>query len=219
MAKISPKELARLREVESLAREILTPMMTANDGGKMWCAFSRDNHANMSEAQATDLIKKFEIHTGGFVGDFALRIVIPIIMNRELVSYTGRDITDKASLRYKNAKIEESKIPVKRCTYNIDSVRDVAIYVEGPTDVWRGGDGFVCTFGTKFTSDHVSSAIGLKKAFVLYDAEDQAQEQAEKLCHCLSAVVPSVEKIILSDGDPGSMTDQEINELRRDIGI
>ena len=163
------------------------------------------------------LIKDFHIHAGGYIGKFALRIVIPIIMKGELVSYTGRDITDTAELRYRNAAIEDSRIAVKNCTYNVDSVKDVAVYVEGPTDVWRGGDGFVCTFGTQFTSSHVIAARRLKKAFVLYDPE--ADNEAERLCHSLSCVVPSIEKITLSDGDPGSMTEKEIFELRRDIGI
>jgi hypothetical protein len=53
-------EIKRLRTVEKVAKEILEPMLTANDGGAMWCAFSRENRANMPEERALVLVKRFK---------------------------------------------------------------------------------------------------------------------------------------------------------------
>ncbi len=60
---VSEEELLRLRKVEMVAKQILEPMLTASDGGKMWCAFSRHNHENMSEKRAIRLVNKFKYLT------------------------------------------------------------------------------------------------------------------------------------------------------------
>jgi len=48
-------------------------------------------------------------------GDFKYRLLIPVIMDGRVVTYIGRDVTDKQSLRYKNLKEELSIFPAKEC--------------------------------------------------------------------------------------------------------
>jgi hypothetical protein len=57
----------------------------------------------------------------------------------------------------------------------------------------------------------------LKRAFVLYDAEDKAQDMAEKLCFNLSTVVPIVETVELESGDPADLSDDDAKQLRKEI--
>jgi hypothetical protein len=105
--------------------------------------------------------------------------------------------------------------------YNADSVwgKDWVIIVEGPTDVWRLGDGAVCTFGTEGTEGKVRKllAMGVKRAFVIFDPETVATSQSLRLSAILSASIPHCETVILERGDPASLTPQEAEALKAEL--
>jgi DNA primase len=162
-----------------------------------------------------EIIRKYDLYCCHLIGDFKFRIIAPVYHQRELVSYTGRDVTNKSDLRYKNCPIEQSKIPIKECLYNIDSVRDKVIIVEGITDVWRMGDECVATFGTQYTRKQIALLSGIAKAFVLYDAD--ASVQAEKLANDLSAIISYVEVITLDSGDPADLSPIDAIRLRNKV--
>ena len=164
------------------------------------------------------LIKKYDLYAGTVVGDFKFRIVAPIYLNERIVSLVGRDITGYEKPKYKILSNEKSIVPAKHTLYNIDTVRENTIIIsEGITDVWRIGDGCIATFGTKVTTNQINLLIGLKNAFILFDAD--AKEQAHKLAHNLSGIVKYVEVIELSKSDPADMTDQEVKYLRKELGF
>jgi DNA primase len=171
------------------------------------------NYLSSRNFNPAEIIKKYDLYCCHLIGDFKFRIIAPVIMQRELVSYTGRDITNKSNLRYKNYPIEQSKIPIKECLYNIDSVRDKVIIVEGITDVWRMGDECVATFGTQYTRSQIALLTGIKKAFVLYDAD--AATQAEKLANDLSVIISYVEVITLDSGDPADLLPIDAIRLKK----
>lgn len=162
-----------------------------------------------------EVIKQFDLYCCHLIGDFKFRIIAPIYQDFELLSYTGRDVSGKSNLRYMNAPLEESKKPVKECVYNLDTVKDKAIIVEGVTDVWRLGNECVATFGTQYTKAQVALLSRLKKAFILYDSD--ASVQAEKLGNDLSSTVDSVEVLTLSHGDPADMSDTEALLLKKKL--
>jgi len=165
------------------------------------------------------LIKKYEIKACYNLGDWKFRLIIPIYMDRKLVCFTSRDVTGKAHTAYKHCSIEESIIPAKECLYNIDSVKDKVIIVEGPFDVWRLGDGVVCTFGLEFTWAQINllRAKNLKEAYVLFDPEPLAMKRAEALRNALSGFVPITEMIELEKGDPADMSDKLAKELKQEL--
>jgi hypothetical protein len=101
--------------------------------------------------------------------------------------------------------------------YNLDSVRKTVVIVEGVTDVWRIGDGAVATFGTQYTKAQLALLIGIKRAFVMFDAE--AEEEGSRLAYDLSAIVPFVDIINLREGDPASLSEEGVKYLRKDIGL
>ena len=77
------------------------------------------------------------------------RIVVPIFKGYRMVSWQARiaqeDFPSKVP-KYLNAP---DGLPKSELLYNMDGAKwhtQVGI-VEGVTDVWRGGDAFVCTFG------------------------------------------------------------------------
>jgi DNA primase len=168
--------------------------------------------------------RKYDVlGVGPTLDDWKFRLIIPVYMKGELVTYVGRDTTGKLEVPYKNAPIEKSVLQAKHCLYNIDSVKDTAVAMEGLLDVWRFGDGGICTFGTQFTTEQLILLKGIRRLFILFDGREEddgeAITHAHKMANEVSCIVPEVEVLELSDGDPDKMTDDEIWELRRDIGM
>lgn len=166
------------------------------------------------------LIKKYDLYSGGYVGDFPLQIVIPVYLKGNIVTYQGRDITNKANTPYKAFPIEKSILAVKQTLYNIDSVKDRAVVVEGITDAWRIGEGAVATFGTQFTDEQVRLLLEVKGTiFIMYDAEEDAQKQAYILGNILRSSGKEVEILIIDKGDPDNLEDHEVAQLRRELRL
>jgi DNA primase len=122
-----------------------------------------------------------------------------------------------ADSTWRSLSNEESIIPPKHCLYNIDSVQDTAIAVEGATDVWRLGAGAVATLGSRWTSQQVALLSGLKNLFVMFDSESLAIEQAYRFAHAASSVVRSVNVIELTEGDPADLSQDTVDNIRREI--
>jgi DNA primase len=166
------------------------------------------------------LIQKYGIKAYLHLGrEFAYRIVVPIIMDNQIVNFVGRDVTEKSKEKYINLKNEKAIIPLKNCLYNIDSVKDTAIIVEGIFDAWRIGDGCVATMGVEYTVHQLRELYEkeLKKAFIMYDHD--ALKKAYKLGNILSTFIPRVEVIELEHGDPADMKEEEVSELLKEIKI
>jgi hypothetical protein len=156
----------------------------------------------------------------GPVGRLKHRIIIPIIQDGTVVSYQGRDITGMAETRYLPCLKEEEITPHKHCLYNIDNCKDQVIVVEGVTDVWRLGYGAIATFGIQYTNEQIMLFLkkGIKKAFVLYDKEPQAQKQAQKLGVDLNNLNIEVENLTLDNvKDPADLKWQDANELKKEV--
>lgn len=149
--------------------------------------------------------------------DYRLRILAPIYWtNKTVVSFQTRDITDKSDERYKACPQEYEKIHHKDILYiNPRKLQTggTGLCCEGITDVWKlGFDGFG-TFGIKFTSRQIRSMAKIfDRVFVLFDPEEQAQQQAEKLVGELRFRRIKAERIELFQ-DPGSMSDDNAQYL------
>lgn len=163
-----------------------------------------------------EIIKHWHIKGTDHIGKYKFRIIIPIILNNRIVSYTSRDVTGKAELRYKACPIEEEVIHHKHIVYGADYVQNrKAIICEGPTDVWRIGPGAVCTFGTSFKQEQILFLCNLiDEAFILFD--DAAKKEAIKLANNLSPLLNRVE-ILYDYGvkDPGEMSEIKIKKIRK----
>jgi hypothetical protein len=165
------------------------------------------------------VIKQFNLLSGGLVGDYKFRIIAPIYFKNELVSFQGRDITDKQKLRYKACRKKDEIIFHKRTLYNLDNCNDNKVIVcEGITDVWRLGDNTCCTFGVQFsTSQVLLLAEKFKKVFILYDPDPAGKKQGKILSMQLAGLGLDVEIIAISDSDPGSMSDTNALLLKKDL--
>lgn len=156
---------------------------------------------------------------GPTLDNWKFRLIIPVYMNQTLMTYVGRDTTGKAEVKYQNAPIEKSLLQAKHCLQGIDDVTDTIILVEGLLDYWRIGAPAVCCFGTQVTTNQINliAQKKVKKCYVLFD--NDAISKAHVLASALTSVVDSVEVLELDDQDPDSMTEDEVWNLRRDIGV
>ncbi len=150
--------------------------------------------------------------------DFRYRVLAPVIMGGKTVNFIGRDVTENESaIRYKNCPNEEAIITTKDCLYNSDGVKDIAIIVEGPTDVWNVGFGAVGVIGIKVTKRQIAylQELHLQKAVLLFD--EGAKEEEDKLNDILSIFIPevfSLDEIWDDYDDPGNLTKAQVKEIR-----
>ena len=173
------------------------------------------------------VVQKYDLSPTGRLGDitlhdsdgkpsihsFRFRIIIPVYINRRMVTYTARDWTGESELRYRHFP----GIPIKDYLYNFDSVKDVMMICEGPADVWKLGDGAVATFGMEVTDKQILSIAHKKprRVRIVPDSEPRAIEQAKKVAMRVIAFIKDVDIILLPDGkDPGDLTDVEVQAIR-----
>ena len=163
-------------------------------------------------------IQKYDLYYGNIESEFKFRIIAPVIMNRRVVNCTGRDISGSTKTKYKHCHNEDSVVPMKQCLYNIDSVRDSCLIVEGITDVWRIGDGSIAVFGIEYTMEQIYRIVnkGVLKAFILFDEEPIANKRAGSLASALSSFIPVVEVLHLTEegADPADLSDEDVKEIR-----
>lgn len=158
------------------------------------------------------------------VGGYPMRIVIPILFNHDLVSYTGRDVTDRAKIRYLSCPLEKEVVHHKHIVYGYDLARregNRVLIVEGPTSAWRIGPGTCATFGASVTNSQINLLRQFEKRYILMDNDKAGQESAAKLAACLS-IFNGQTYILGLHGrlkDPAELSMKQVNELRTDIGM
>lgn len=163
--------------------------------------------------------KKYGLLATGPTGEWGFRIIIPIYMNGKMVNFTSRAIAGQEP-KYKHCPDPEAVIDMKSCLYNIDSVQEQMVIMEGVTDVWKWGAGAVATFGTKVTDAQVMLITKKrpKDIFIMFDAD--AKREMEKLAARLATVARSCNVVYLpfnGKDDPGSFNHSDVLELKRKL--
>ena len=166
-----------------------------------------------------ELIEKYQLKACYLTGEFKYRIIVPVILDGRTVNFLGMDVTGQAKYRYKNNSNDNAIIPIKSLLYNLDSVQNTALIVEGITDVWRMGDGTVATMSMEYTQEQILLLCRkkVKKAVVMFDGEELAIRKAYKLANALSAAIPVVEVFELPSGDPAELSEKEVKNIRQKI--
>lgn len=168
------------------------------------------------------LERTFNLKGTGPVGDYLHRIILPIYLDRKMISFQGRDITGKCEDHDKYracAKVNEA-LDHKHSLYAIDLVPgDAAVVVEGAADVWRLGPGAVGTFGTGFTRiQQLLFRRRFKQAFMLFDPEPIAMQKAEQCAYELAIIGIKVELIELDEADdPGNLKQDDADYIMREL--
>lgn len=182
-----------------------------------------DEHSNYLTKRNFDaqyIFDKYKLQCVGPLGKYKHRLIIPYYYKNQLLTFSGRDITGKSNEPYLHCPDKSSPENPKTMLYNLDSVSDTIVFVEGTFDVFRTGDGFVATSGTKFTLPQIYLCYmtkSIKRVFVLFDPEEQAQKQAELFGSALSCVMNNVEVIVFGDVDPGELAEDDVKVLRKEL--
>jgi len=164
--------------------------------------------------------KKWNFYWGGNLTPYKFRIIIPVFLHGKLVSFTSRTIFENIP-KYKNLSKERGLLPLKSTLFNLDSVKERGniLICEGPFDVIKLGNGAVCTFGIQWSKEQVNllKEKKLKKAFILFDNEPEAQKKAEKLGEALW-FISYIEILYLKDKkDPGELGLNEAKDLMKSL--
>ncbi|MFW9871892.1 MAG: toprim domain-containing protein [Candidatus Thorarchaeota archaeon] len=167
-----------------------------------------------------ELIDNYHILSTNHLGSYNFRIIIPIYFMNELISFTSRDYTEQAKLRYKSCPKKDEVIHHKDILYGIDGVNsDTIIVVEGPMDKWKLGKNAIATLGIGYRETQVKLLLNFKKIILLFDHGKDAQQMALKMANTLSLAGREVENIKLSKGDPGDFTYNQSLYLLKKLGV
>jgi len=169
-----------------------------------------------------ELNRDYGVYGTGMLGDWKYRIIIPIYdKDGELVSFQGRDYTNKQVLRYKTLSVEESVVNPKFVLYNENKVKGNVLGVcEGVFDALNMGPPFVATLGTMTTEVQCRKIAIYEKAYIMFDPEDSAQERAIKLAEKVAALGGHPEVIdIGGNNDPGSISKEYVQAIRKDLDL
>jgi DNA primase len=165
-----------------------------------------------------EMVSLYNLQSTNFLGTYNFRIIIPIYFKNQLVSYTSRDYTGKAALRYFSCKAEDEIMNHKDLLYGYDLVpSDHVIACEGPFDKFKLGVNAVATFGTGFKTAQIGLLATFKKIMLLYDAEEDARRKCDILGNQLAGLGCEVDCIYLKEGDPGSLKRDEARQLVKEI--
>jgi len=150
--------------------------------------------------------------------NYKFRIIIPYMWEGQSVSFTARDITNKAQLRYITCPAEYEITPHKSILYGKQEAwKNTGIVVEGPTDVWRLGTSSCAVSGIKFTPSQVRViASQFNRVAVCFDNDPQAVIQAAKLVAELKFRGVDAFPVDIED-DPASMKQEDADYLVKQL--
>ena len=146
------------------------------------------------------------------------RLFIPIHYKGEAVSWVTRAISDAQRVRYRGASDEQSKIPIKNLLYGADHVRQAAIIVEGPLDVWAIGMGAIAVLGQHISPARMEHLSRIPTRVICFDDEPEAQRRSKKLADNLSVFPGRTVHVVLETGkDAAAAEKAEIESLRKEF--
>ena len=165
------------------------------------------------------LYKTWGLLGTGSIGRYKYRIIAPVFFRGVLVSFQGRDITNKSSLKYKACPKHKERIHHKHVLYGFDLAGRDVIVVEGITDAWRLGPGAVATFGIKYTWAQVQLLSTFRRVFVWFDESDpEAVDKSQQLMLDLGSLGVESNAIWTGlGGDPGDKTPEEAKYIMQDL--
>lgn len=179
-------------------------------------------HAGYLDSRGYDykeLTDKYNLHFCGPVGKWKNRIIVPIIKQYKLITFTSINISDDANIRYLHLDEEKSIIPIKEYLFGLEFTDgNSCCLVEGLFDMMCIGDGAVASFGTKVTAEQKRLLSKFSNVVIAFDGDDAGRTASDKIANDLAPFCDC--KIVdLPDGqDPDSLSKEDINYIRRLIG-
>ena len=150
--------------------------------------------------------------------DYKHRIIIPISWEGRVVSFQGRDITDRSQVKYLACSESREIINHKTILYGDGNWQreNPCIIVEGVTDAWRIPWQVAAVFGIQYKIEQVKLIAGMfKHVIVVFDDDPQAVVQSKKLSADLRFRGVDARSEFIQ-GDPGGLTDEQARYLVRE---
>lgn len=148
-------------------------------------------------------------------GEYKLRLIVPVRMNEELVSFQAVDMTGMG-VKYVDCPEGRALVRNKHALYGMDGVRGgQVVVVEGVTDKWRMGPDSVALFGKNYTQEQLNLLLELgagRRVKVVFDADagDKALRFAKQLAMSLDVM-----EIGLDEGDPAELDAEGVERILR----
>jgi hypothetical protein len=167
------------------------------------------------------IIGEYGLMWCGADGEYPLRLIVPVRVGGELVSWLAADVTGRAGRKYLDCPKDRALVHNKAVVYGIDDVADASliVVVEGVTDRWRvGRRRCVAMFWKDWTPEQLLMLNhGIRRdarVIVMLDADahEYGRNLGEQLAQMHSG---AVEIVLLPNGDPGGMSDNELEEVMR----
>ncbi len=162
------------------------------------------------------LSQTYSLYDGGRSGPYKYRVIVPIFMNYELVTFAARDVSGQQELRYKNLSSMKSKLPIGEVLYGIDDIDKSAIVVEGIFDSLVFPQGVaVASLGTVMTPAQLNKLSKLDAVYLLLDADKAGQRKAKEIHNILDMCGVQVEILDLPEGvnDPGELNKTQVQQI------
>ncbi len=147
-------------------------------------------------------------------GKFKFRITVPITLNNQIIGICGRDITNKASVKYMTDGNN------KHSLYGLDACYQGGeiILVEGMFDQWKIGSPSCAVMGSSCSKEQILALYHKhpSKVIILFDPETKAQKNALKLAGQIWFAECEVVELI-DNKDPGDWTMNEAETMKNDL--
>lgn len=173
---------------------------------------------------AQKVMDQYQLRYCNLAGPWKDRIVIPVFIDKHLITWTARSIHSNAEIRYRTLAKEKSVYSLKETLWNYDQLKAALIehlfLVEGPFDALKLdfygqalGLRATCIFGLSIKDEQVDllSSLTFRTLNILLD--DGTTQQALQLAKRLRFLRPRIATLPPGAVDPGSLSIAQINYL------
>lgn len=145
-------------------------------------------------------------------GEYALRIIVPVYFQQQLVTFLGRDYYNRDDEeRYHNCPLAGSIMRPKEILYGYDNFEGSHLrLVEGVTDKWRIGKTSLAVLRSILSRNQRSMilGLGLKSLSIFFDRD--AYSKAYAIAEDLEPFIPALKLIDMGSKDAADRTMKEI---------
>jgi len=150
------------------------------------------------------------------LGPLDYRIIFPVIVNKQIVNYAGRDFMHRRVPKYKALSDDQALLNIDEVLFGIDDIkqnRNVVI-VEGALDKVKLGIGAVASWGVSLSSAQVKLLREKhpNKVFILLDTEAVDRGVADAMMRQIWFANTTILRLT-EYGDPGEIPVTEGAEL------
>lgn len=172
-----------------------------------------------------DLAYNYDLHYC-LTGFWKNRIIVPIYLDGELVSWTGRSIHFAEDLRYMSLSKEQSRVNIKHTLFNHTWLRhgsaNTLFITEGPFDALKvdfygraQSINATCLFGLSITSEQISLLSEIQENFnkIYLLMDEGALVQTLELQSRLVGLVDGAVHLPEGISDPGELTKNQVQTI------